>query len=647
MIALFLTLLGAAWAADAAPRVEGQLVLDGVPEIPAEVVERTAQYENVRSAGLVGWLPRNAGLMINTRFGETAQLHTVVGPGMARKQLTFFSEPVGSVSWDSEGDGTTLVYARDVGGGEAWQLFRFDTLSGRSTLLTDGTSRNELGAWANTGDRFAFSSTRRNQKDFDLYVMDAADPGSARRVLEVEGQWNVLDWSADDARVLVRQFISAAHSRLYVLDIGTGLLTEVAPSPTPVTWDDAAFAKGDDAIFATTDAGGEFRRLVRVELASNTTTVLTAEIPWDVEALALAPDQRQLAFVVNEGGRSAVYVAPTAAPARRKRLATPLGVAGGLGFDAAGKRLAVSISTAKAPTDVYVIDLKPGTSTRWTDSEVGGLDTGRFVVPELVTMKSFDGLAIPAWVYRPAAPKGPSPVVISIHGGPESQARDSFVGSFQYWVNELGLTVVVPNVRGSTGYGRTYLTLDDGRKRMDSVNDIGAVLDWIATQPGLDASRVGVTGGSYGGFMVLASLVAFPDRLRCGIDSVGISNFVSFLENTDAYRRDLRRVEYGDERDPAMRAFLHEVSPLTNVGKIVDPLFVVQGRNDPRVPMSEAEQIVSAVRGKGQDVWYLLANDEGHGFKRKSNRDVMTRAVSMFWDRYLIAGGATPAPVGR
>ncbi|MSQ00651.1 MAG: S9 family peptidase [Myxococcales bacterium] len=647
MFASFLTVLAAVSLADAASRVEGQLVLDGVPDIPPEVAERTSQYENVRSAGLVGWLARSAGLMVTTRFGETSQLHTVAGPGMARKQVTFFSEPVASAGWDPEGDGTSVVYARDVGGGEAWQLFRFDLRSGVSTLLTDGSSRNELGAWANTGDRFAFSSTRRNQKDFDLYVMDAADPASARRVLEVEGQWNVLDWSADDARLLVRQFTSAVHSRLYVLDLGTGQLVEVSPMASPATWDEAVFAEGGAAIFATTDGGGEFRRLVRVELASNVTTVLTADIPWDVEALAMAPDLRQLAFTVNEAGRSAVYVAASGAPEHRKRLAIPLGVAGGLAFDAAGKRLALSISTAQAPTDVYVLDLKKQTSTRWTESEVGGLDTSRFVVPELVAMPSFDGLEVPAWVYRPATANGPSPVVISIHGGPESQSRDSFVGTFQYWVNELGLTVVVPNVRGSSGYGRSYLTLDDGRKRMDSVKDIGAVLDWIGTQSGLDASRVGVTGGSYGGFMVLASLVAFPDRLRCGIDSVGISNFVSFLENTDAYRRDLRRVEYGDERDPAMRAFLQEVSPLNNVGRISDPLFVVQGRNDPRVPMSEAEQIVSALRQKGQDVWYLLANDEGHGFKRKSNRDVMTRATTLFFERYLIASGATPAPTGR
>lgn len=622
----------------AAPRVEGQLVLDGVPEIPASVVARTTQYENVRSAGLVGWLPGREGLLISTRFAETAQLHYVAGPGMDRQQLTFFAEPVGAVSWDADGTGQTLVYARDVGGGEAWQLYRFDVPSGRSTLLTDGASRNELGAWANEGDRFAFSSTRRNKKDFDLYVMDAADPATARCVLEVEGQWNVLDWSEDDGRLLVRQFISAAHSRVYVLNLATSALAEVAPSPTPVAWDTALFAPGDTAIFGTTDAGAEFRQLVRVELASGAITPITADIPWDVEAVTLTPDEGQMAYGVNEAGRSAVYLASTAQPAKRTRLDTPPGVVGAMAFDAAGKRLALSVSTAQSPSDVHVVDVRKRASTRWTFSEVGGLDTSRFVVPSLAKVKSFDGLEVPAWVYRPAAPRGPSPVVIVFHGGPEGQSRDTFVSSIQYWVNELGITVVAPNVRGSTGYGRRYLTLDDGQKRMDSVKDAGAILDWIATQPDLDASRVGVYGGSYGGFMVLAALVAYPDRLRCGVDSVGISNFVSFLENTEAYRRDLRRAEYGDERDPAMRTFLQEASPLTHVDRIADPLFVVQGRNDPRVPMSEAEQIVAGVRSRGIDVWYLLANDEGHGFKRKSNRDVLTRATTMFFERYLIAG---------
>lgn len=629
-------LLLAALVAAAAPRTEGQLVIDGVPEVPAALIERTTQYENVRSASLHGWRPGTTSMLMATRFGETSQLHLIDGPGMARRQLTFFAEPVGSATFDPHGDGSSLVFSRDVGGAERWQIYRFDVASGRSMLLTDGTSRNELGPFSSAGGRIAFSSTRRNQKDFDLYVMDVADPTSAKQVLEVQGQWNVLDWSPDDQRLLVLQFISASHSRLHVLELATGKLTEVAASPTPIAWDEATFAPDGKSIFATSDAGAEFRRLVRVDLATNAIDPLTADLPWDVEGLAISLDGKRLAFTTNEGGRSVVWTADPKNPKKRTRLDTPPGVVGGLAFDAAGKRLALAISTAQAPSDIFVVDLTKKVSTRWTYSEVGGLDTSRFVTPELVKVKSFDGLEVPAWVYRSTARPGKRPVVISIHGGPEGQSRDSFVSTYQYWLAELGISVIAPNVRGSTGYGRSYLTMDDGRKRMDSVKDIGAILDWIKTQPDLDADRVAVSGGSYGGFMVLASLVAYPDRLRCGVDSVGISNFVSFLENTEDYRKDLRRVEYGDERDPAMRTFLTEISPLNHVDRIEDPLFVVQGKNDPRVPMSEADQIVAGVRARQGEVWYLVANDEGHGFRRKSNRDFLTRATSMFFERYLV-----------
>jgi len=373
-----------------------------------------------------------------------------------------------------------------------------------------------------------------------------------------------------------------------------------------------------------------------VQLADGAITRLTADIPWDVEGLAASRDGKQLAFITNEGGQSVVWLAPTRAPQARKRLALPDGVVGGVVFDPAGKRLAVSLTTPRSPTDVWVVDLaRPAVPVRWTTSEVGGLDPASFVAPELVKVPSFDGVAVPAWVYR-APREGRRPVVIAIHGGPEAQTRNSFTSTYQYWLRELGVSVIAPNVRGSTGYGRKYLQMDDGPKRMDAVKDIGALLDWIRTQPDLDAERVAVYGGSYGGFMVLASLVAYPERLRCGVDSVGISNFVTFLQNTEDYRKDLRRVEYGDERDPAMRTFLEEISPLNHVDRIVDPLLVVQGRNDPRVPMSEAEQIVASLRQRQAPVWYLLANDEGHGFRRKANRDFLTRAVTLFFEEHLL-----------
>ncbi|MDP2308739.1 MAG: S9 family peptidase [Pseudomonadota bacterium] len=633
---LVLLSLAAAAAELLPPRQQGALTIDGIPPIPAEITERGRQYTNVRGASLFGWSPEGGPVLIGTRFGETNQVHSVAGPGADRRQLTFFTEPVAGASFDPAGDGRSLVLAKDAGGAENWQLYRQDLATGKPTLLTDGASRNERGPWATAGGRFAFSSTRRNREDFDIWTMDPLDPASATLVYEADGQWNVLDWSPDDTRLLLRHAISVTESSLHVLDLTTRVVTELNPSQAPVAYGDAEFTADGTSVLYTSDEGAEYQQLVRQDLATGAKTPLSADLEWDVEGLTLSRDGQGLAFTVNEGGRSVLYLARTKTPLRRSRIALPPGVIGGYAFDPAGKRLAVALSTAQTTSDVYMVDVKRRDVTRWTNSEVGGLDPATFVTPELVSIPSFDGTQVPAFVYRPRSATGPVPVIITIHGGPEGQSRDAFNANAQYFVNELGIAVVSPNVRGSTGYGKTYVTLDNGKKREDSVKDIGAVLDWIAREPGLDKERVGVMGGSYGGYMVLASMVHYADRLRCGVDSVGISNFVTFLERTEAYRRDLRRVEYGDERDPDMRAFLESISPTTQAARIKDPLFVVQGKNDPRVPMNEAEQMVRTVRENGGLVWYLLAADEGHGFRRKSNRDYLNDATTLFLQTHLV-----------
>ena len=281
--------------------------------------------------------------------------------------------------------------------------------------------------------------------------------------------------------------------------------------------------------------------------------------------------------------------------------------------------------------------------TRWTASETGGLDTRTFLGPMLVEYPSFNGRKVPAFVYRPPPHKfpGPRPVLIDIHGGPEGQFRPAFLGRLNYWINEMGIVVIFPNVRGSAGYGKTYLKLDNGMKRDDSVKDIGALLDWIAGQTDLDKSRVAVTGGSYGGFMSLAVQTTYNDRIKAGIDIVGISNFVTFLKNTQGYRRDLRRAEYGDERDPAMRSFLERVSPLVRAHMIHTPILVVQGQNDPRVPITEAEQMVAALKKNGVPLWYVVGKNEGHGFAKKVNQDYLQAVEVMFLRQYLL--GEWPA----
>ncbi|MEM8547427.1 MAG: alpha/beta fold hydrolase, partial [Pseudomonadota bacterium] len=437
------------------------------------------------------------------------------------------------------------------------------------------------------------------------------------------------------------------NSQVVLLDLKTGEQQRVDGGEErqsvnqPVGFD--ADGKG---FFFVTDQNSEFNRLAWRSFGEDANTeIITQDIDWNVSGMAMDAARRRGVFVVNEGGVSAVYLLDTVKRQYRRVEGLPPGLVGGLSFSPDGSALAMTLNSAQSPSDTWVLSLgsKPlatGALTRWTYSEVGGLDTDQFVAPTLIQYPTFDQVdgaqrQIPAFVYTPPG-EGPHPVIISIHGGPEGQARPSFSSTYQYWVAELGAAVIVPNVRGSSGYGKTYVGLDNGFQREDSVKDIGALLDWIATQPQLDTDRVAVFGGSYGGYMVLASAVHFSNRLRAAVDIVGISNFVTFLENTQDYRRDLRRVEYGDERDPEMRAFLEEISPLNNVDQISVPMFVVQGHNDPRVPVSEAEQVVAALRGNGNTVWYMDALNEGHGYRRKENADVYRTAVVAFFEAFLV-----------
>jgi dipeptidyl aminopeptidase/acylaminoacyl peptidase len=457
-----------------------------------------------------------------------------------------------------------------------------------------------------------------------------------------------MDFSPDGKKLLVIKGVSIAESYPGEVDLTTGKLEMFPIDGGKAAVGDFSYAPDGKSVYYISDepvngVAQEFRTLRHHNPASGKVDVLSAKIPWDVEGYSIAEDGRHLAYVTNEDGISRLRV--LALPGHREIALPklPIGVFGAGAFSPDGKRLALTLNTATSPSDVYVIDLDKATLARWTQSEVGGLDTAKFVAPTLIRYPTFDSVdgkrrTIPAFYYRPAnVPAGRKlPVIINIHGGPEAQSLPTFNPTAQFLVNDMGVAMLVPNVRGSSGYGKTYLSLDNAEKREDSVKDIGALLDWIAQQPELDASRVGVVGGSYGGYMVLASLVHFSDRIRAGIDVVGISHFGTFLRNTESYRRDLRRVEYGDERDPAMAAIFERISPLNHAGKIRAKLFVAQGKNDPRVPWTEAEQIVKAVRANGQPVWYLLYTDEGHGFRKKSNNDYFNAASMLFWQEHLL-----------
>jgi dipeptidyl aminopeptidase/acylaminoacyl peptidase len=634
-------LLGAslfAQSGDIAPNEN--LVAEGIPPIPASLAEAVGRYTDFRAASFQTWHPAKREMLVLTRFGDTNQVHRVRMPGGDRTQLTFFPDRVSVASFPPTGKGDFFVFAKDVGGGEFFQLYRYDVASAAVTLLTDGKSRNTGGVWSTSGERAAYSSTRRNGKDSDLYVMSPADPHTDRRLAELEGGgWNALDWSPDDKTLVVRELVSANESYLWLFDAATGERKRLTPRAEgePVGYFGARFAPDRKSLYVVTDKDSEWRRLARLDLATGSHRYLTSHLSWDVQSFDLSPDGKTIAFETNEDGASVLRLLDTATGREKTGPKLPLGVLSGLEWHPDGSVLGFTLSSARSPSDAYSYAPATGKLERWTESETGGLDAAAFVEPELVRWKSFDGRTISGLLYKPPASfGGKRPVVVEVHGGPESQARPGFLGRSNYWLNELGVARLFPNVRGSSGFGKTFLKLDNGTQREDSVKDIGALLDWIRTRPDLDAERIMVTGGSYGGYMTLASATHFDDQLRCSLAVVGISNFVTFLERTEAYRRDLRRAEYGDEREPKMREFLERVAPLNNVMRITKPLFIVQGKNDPRVPWTESEQMVAALKKDRRPVWYLLARDEGHGFSKRKNQDFQLYATVAFVRRYLL-----------
>ena len=624
------------------------LVTEGLPPIPASVADEVRRYTEFRFASLADWHPVSREILISTRFGNTAQIHRVKQPGGARTQLTFFSEPVGAATYEPQA-GRYFLFGRDAGGNEFAQIYRCDLADGRITLLTDGgRSQNGGIEWSTRGDRIAYGSTRRNGADRDIWVMDPLDPKTDRLALQITGGgWRVLDWSPDDKSLLVGETISVNESRLWLVDLAAGAKTLLTESgKESVSYPQARFSKHGGGVYLTCDKDSEFQRLAYLDLATRKIGALVDSISWDIEELALSADGKTIAFTANEAGISRLYLVDTGSRRLRRIDAIPVGVIGGLKWHPKEDVLGFTVSSARSPSDVYSLDADTGQLVRWTESELGGLVAAELAEPRLVRWPSFDGREITGFLYEPPARfTGPRPVIINIHGGPEGQSRPTFLGRNNYFLNELGIAVLVPNVRGSLGYGKTFVKLDNGTKREDAVGDIGALLDWIAKQPNLDADRVMVTGGSYGGYMTLATATHYNDRICCSLDVVGISHFGTFLKNTESYRRDLRRVEYGDERDPAIRAFFDRTAPLNNAMKITKPLFVVQGGNDPRVPRSEAEQMVGQVRKNGTPVWYLLARDEGHGFRKKENADFQFYATVLFVRQHLLGSqGKTQSP---
>jgi dipeptidyl aminopeptidase/acylaminoacyl peptidase len=637
-----LPLLAASLLADsrafAVTHVErGNLTFENIPQAPAEFTEKLAGYLDARQATPLGWSPKGQ-LLIATRFADVEQLHLVEQPGGARRQLTFLHEPITEAAFSPDSARSAYVFLKDSGGNEKAQLYYQHMGDAAAKLLTDGKSLNGAPMWSNSGREVAFSSTARDGRNIDIDIVDPESGTLPRLGMAGDGSgaaWSVLDWSPDDSKLLVLKEVSVSEGYLYIVDLGTGQKREVEPSPAKVGIVGAKFTRDGQGVYLISDRESEFARLRYINLFTNDKTVISAHIPWDIEALAISRDGHYLAYVSNEAGAGKLNLLDlrTHQDLTPPRLQQP-GVISSLNFDATATRLAFGFAAANQPRDAYVLNIAENRLEPWTRSEPGAVDAAKFVLPRRVEFPTFDRVdgkarQIPAYVYEPTS-GGTHPVLISLHGGPESQFRPGFDPWIQYVVNELGFAVIAPNVRGSSGYGRTYMALDNGVLREDAVKDVGAMLVWIALQKGFDGKHVVVAGGSYGGYLSLATLVNYSDRLRGGVDVSGIADFVSFLTNTAPYRQDQRRAEYGDERDLEMRGFLRRISPLTNADRITRPLLVVHGKNDPRVPLSEADQIVNKLRARGGEVWYLLAADEGHGYRKKQNRDAYYETFAQF-----------------
>jgi dipeptidyl aminopeptidase/acylaminoacyl peptidase len=611
----------------------GNLIFEGIPPQDLQLAERLAQYRQSRQATFLDWLPDGT-MLISTRFGDVEQVHRIATPLGAREQLTFFPDPVSAARAPRTGSGNTFVFLKDSGGDENAQVYYY-TANAHVQQLTQGKFLHGTPLWSHDGKRIAFYGNERDGVSYDVYVVDIGSSSAPRLVAGgQQDTWYPLDWSPDDRKLLLWKYVSINESYLYSADVYTGTITPVDASGHKIGIQSAKFAPDGRGIYLVSDEDGEFGQLRYLDPVSHEVRRITANIPWDIEDFEVSADGRYIAYVANEDGRSRLTVLDTLQKLEQTPPGLPEGRISTLRFDRTGRRLAMSAESAQSPRDVYVYDLEHNALERWTRSEAGPLDVGTFVPAELVRYPTWDRVnggqrMISAYLYRPKT-AGPHPVVIDIHGGPESQARADWNPFVQYLVNELGYAVITPNVRGSSGYGKTFLKLDNGMLREDAVKDIGSLIVWLGLQPMFDRDHVVVMGGSYGGYMALASLAAYGDRLKGGIDEVGISNFVSFLENTAPYRRDLRRAEYGDERDPKMRAFLNQISPVNKVALIRRPLLVAEGMNDPRVPPADSQQIVWRMRSKGVEVWYLAAKDEGHGFRKKANADAYLETVAQF-----------------
>ena len=555
-------------------------------------------------------------------------------------QLTFAADRVMDMQYSPACGDNRLIYTRDTGGNEIHQIFILSADGADEEILTAdfADAMHLYGDWSSDSQHILFAANRRCPHLFDLYCQKLGEPAELIWQNDEPGFLYNLQFSRDKKRALATRMTSSFHHTLFEIDLENGTGRSLMQSSQHIRIPNSLYTSDDHGIFLTTDLDSDFLYVARLDLHTGDMEKLTAS-QWDCSGLALAPDGSQLAYLVNIDGADSIMLRNISTGEVRQCPAFT-GVPGvvadsSLTFSPDSHNIAFAYSSAIHTTDIYLWDLTEDKVRQMTQSSHGGIPLDSFVAPQLIHYPTFDINTdetireIPAWFYRPQenTPGQNLPIVVMPHGGPESQFRPTFQFLIQY-LCQHGYGVLAPNVRGSTGYGKTYSHLDDVRKRMDSVNDLAFAALWLQKQPGIDPDRLVVYGGSYGGFMVLAALTTHPALWAAGVDIVGISNLATFLENTSDYRRAHREAEYGSLAED--RDFLEEIAPIHHVDQIAAPLIVIHGANDPRVPLSEAEQLVDALQSRGVTTEFLVFDDEGHGVVKYHNKQVAYPAIIAF-----------------
>jgi dipeptidyl aminopeptidase/acylaminoacyl peptidase len=607
------------------------------------------RFLNIRSATGPSFSPDGRFVTFLTNITGVAQLWQVPVDGGWPTQLTFTKESVRGAHYSPRKH--ELIYSMDAGGNERTQLYRLHgVVGGTDHAIGDGWISDDLtkepkaihmfGGWSHDGERFAFNANRDKPDRFDIYIQKVGASGG-RQPPEVAqlvrkgpgGFYMAVGWSPDDKALLVSRNESNFNQDLYIVDVGNGKERRLTPHKGDAQYHSPRWSADGKAVYCVSTANGrDLAALATIDVESGKLTYL--EKPQhEVEAVYPSPKGRWLAWLVNVGGRSDLKLRDLKSGKTINAHTLPLGVVHQVEFAPDDSKLAVVFEGPRYNPDVCIWDPAANKLRQLTYSSRAGIPFARFVEPKLIQYETFDKRKIPAWYYPPAE-KGDRlpPVIVYPHGGPESQSRPSFNALFQYFI-QRGYAILAPNVRGSSGYGTAYMNLDNTTKRMDSVADLAHAAHWLRDNKKGDPKRLAVFGGSYGGFMVLASVTHYPDLWAAGIDVVGIANFVTFMEKTGPYRRAHREAEYGNLREH--REFFEKISPIHHVDKIKCPMMVIHGKNDPRVPIEEAEQIVAALKKRNIPVEYLRYEDEGHGLAKLKNRLDAYPKMAAFLDKYL------------